>query len=189
MSPAATRRQAPGPRRRARAAGNSQLRRWPALALFGAPGPEKVRPDRWNQQAVYPVYPGCGVILPGALQGPIPPSPARWWARAGDRGWGGAPPIKAHSTRSQSTRCATCATPRADIRSRGTLNPDGRHRVPANVMLRHHCDPTSVRELAAGGTHRVQPGLSGGQLGTLKVAALSLPPHRAHPLGRVPQWM
>ena len=42
----------------------------------------------------------------------------------------------------------------AYIRGRGMVNPDGRHRVPANVMLRHRCDPTSVRQLAAGGTHR-----------------------------------
>ena len=43
----------------------------------------------------------------------------------------------------------------AYIRGRGMVNLNGRRRVPVKVMLRHRCDPTSVWQLAAIGTHWV----------------------------------
>ena len=43
----------------------------------------------------------------------------------------------------------------AYIRGRGMVNLDGRHRVPTKVMLRHTCDTTASRQLAANGSHWV----------------------------------
>ena len=109
-----------------------------ALALFGALGPERSDPDRWNEQAVYP---GFGVILPGALEGPQFRPAQLGGVHGRGIGDGCCAADQGPLDRSQSPRCATCAT-RGGVHPRsGILNPDGPHRAPANVMLRPRLPP------------------------------------------------
>lgn len=86
-----------------------------ALALFGAPGPERPDPDRWNEQAVYP---GFGVILQGCTRRPSSAQPSSVVCTGGGSGMGAAPPIKAHLTGHGRRAGQPAPTRTASIRAR-----------------------------------------------------------------------